>query len=703
MLKILLFSILVFFVRPAAAERLMSYEKFMTLDRAQQEKVVIALMQYVVDVEARYKHEVRTTGFNPERFRRYTDFMKSVSAILFPEAHAAGVRNVRYGQYLHQLREITQGSGRNKCLYGGWISTMVSTPQGPKCTHPKNGGYRSLYQDENCGGGNNRISCNPAIFGFKNINQKTLFCVAAGEGQADNSSKYCMQLALQDPPPAGASSREDRIRNIIAGIAVNPLDSNAVFDFLLRACACNAGASPSMNEHYLNYMRPHQTCYSILRMMSEFTPDCRTGSEPLMDSNQQSFLATIKDLLTQPEIESPSVASTYNTRLSALFSRSDYQAICGPIAILSGGDTGNQCPEAKRKQDGSCCEENQIANPADRTACIPDPNGPNPDDDNITVEDPPGGDSPGNDTPGGDTPGGDTPGGDVPGGNTDPNDSGPQTCANGASNPPSCDTCGAGKHLNEATPPVCVDDPAADCGNGAVAPECTTCPAGKHMNDADPPVCVDDPTCPNGAVSPACTECPTGKHMNDADPPVCEDDPAPSNDGIHLSISGKTKDTTIFTVTLKITPSDAPKDQFTFFWYSKGSNVPTDIVDTRSRTSTGVRLVDNTSAEDDSTDADNTQTETQAPVDPEALEDGQTRLTDNNGQDVRDFQRGDNDYEVCGRLIRKSPRQSIEDKCIKVPKKSVAQPRQGGAFNPFQQQMGPTRGGASNAIFQGIR
>ena len=105
----------------------------------------------------------------------------------------------------------------------------------------------------------------------------------------------------------------------------------------------------------------------------------------------------------------------------------------------------------------------------------------------------------------------------------------PTTCNNGATNPPSCDTCPSGKIyygnscVNQCTngatnPPSCNTCPSGKiyygnscvdpCSNGATNPtSCNTCPSGQTYNGGS---CVEN-TCNNSATNPPdCNTCPTG-------------------------------------------------------------------------------------------------------------------------------------------------------------------------------------------------
>lgn len=347
MLKIFLFAILVVFQGLASAASIISHEKFVHLSYPEQRRIIIATMKLVVELESKYQHEVKTSGYSEERFRKFSSLIRGVVSVLIPEAHAAP--DIAFGTALADLRRLV--NDRDRCLYAGWVSDM--NPTSRKCNHPANAWnqqIRSRYRSTaGCGTGRadrSRISCNPAIFGYKDVARGTLFCVDAGEGadangvaKSENSSKQCMQkaLGLSDPPEQDASPTETRLQDIADRLAETPEAANAVFDFLIRACACDARVSPQISTHYSNYMRPHQTCYSILRMLSEVAPRCQIDGQPLADANQRTFLQSINGLLSREEVTAANIRSTYQSKIAPLVSGADIREICGPDGVPDGG------------------------------------------------------------------------------------------------------------------------------------------------------------------------------------------------------------------------------------------------------------------------------------------------------------------------------------------------------------------------------
>lgn len=710
MLKTCLFIIFVMFMKPALSASFMSHEKFAHLDYEEQRQIVIATMELVVEMESKYKHEVKTTGFNSERFRKYSEFMSQVSSLFFPEAHAAGARNQRYGQYLNQLTTIL--NQKNRCIYGGWVSEM----RGGKCTHPLNTQFKNLYQSENgCNGGNNKITCNPAIFGFKNVDpaKRTLFCVDAGPNGADNTSRDCMAKALAESPESGASSKEARIANMIEGIGRNPVDATAVFNFLIKACACDSRHSPQINADYSNYMRPHQTCYSILKMMADVTPSCQVSGQPLMNTNQTQFLNSIRGIITDTEMRSSDVRTLYSNKLNELRTsnaefRATETAVCGgapaiPVIVGGLGSTG-ACVENKRPNGEFCCPDGQTPNAA-RTSCS---------DDTETNGDGIGDDEGEEIVVIGTRP-------KVPEVITDDKpeviqDPVPDTSTGGSADktPTACVPLDPAKEFigGECRPKCAAPTPRRNpqtfvCEAEAVTPtDCTPPEPNKEFIGGQcRPLCNAD-TEERNQTTFAC-ECKHGDRPEGADaqcPAASEEESEEAASGISINLSTTNKDTNTTTVSLTVTPASTVLSEYTIIWFSRGKNRPSTFPGSTATKTPPVVLredpVDTTTSGDATSE---TETSSETNTTWRNPGDDESAINRDNVRSI-DAPRQSNEYELCARLIKNSDRSTEDDKCVKVPLKPAVVPRGNGGGNPFgQPQMGPTRGGPSDAIFRGIR
>lgn len=662
MLKTIIFAILLLLLKPVSAASRMTHEKFVQLSHAEQRQIVIGLMQIVSELEGRYKHETKTAGFNAERFRQYTQIMRKISSFIIADAQAE-VRRQRYGQFLNDLRGVLRQ--RNRCLYGGWISTVG----GPEnlCTHPSGATapeVRSYYQSESSCSGRDNITCNPAIFGFKNVQTKTLFCVPAGRSggtgpfASDNSSRACMLKALASTPEAGASTKEQRIQNIIAGIALNPDDANNTFDFMIQTCACDANRSQKeIADSYHAYMRPHRTCYSILRMLSEFLPSCQTPQQRFMDDNQLSFLNHIKTSLTEQQVNSENFEEAYRPIVNEFVNRSDYQAICGTSApAVTVGATA--CPEGQTR-----------ATPTAQCKCE-DGSTPGPDGCDIVVT-----------------------------GRREP----PAT----TTPPPTTTTA--------CTPPQ-VPNPRNN--NACVAPCRDT----------------EDRLESTFACVPKCDENQTRNAEG-----ACEANPPAATPTITLAQRELKDDKGIFDA--KINGETTVPDGYSFTWYREGealgditftpvaaapavTNAPsvdlTGDIGSETETTTTAPTTAPTTTTTAPTTAPTTTTTTAPNPPPTTTDPGTTGPTGtsfsanqaaipslNTKFSTEAPRLASKDYQICVRLIKSSDNSIAGHDCKPVPKKVAAAPvvpRTNGGMGPqMPQQLGPTRGGSSDAIFRGIR
>ena len=773
MLKKLFITILLVFTAPVFAGSFMNHEKFVHLSYEEQKQIVISMMNLMVEMEQQYHKKSKTTEFDQKQFERYTDMMRKFSNLLFPDAYAA--RNSTYGEYVVELRRLVSTRNGNKCLYGGWISEMGA---GNKCTHPGFSYSRALYQTETgCNDGRNEITCNPAIFGFKNVARKTLFCVQAGEAGADNSSRDCMDRALNAPADANTSSKEERINNIIAGIAARPQDANAVFDFLLQACACDAGkVSPQMSAHYAGYMRPHQTCLGILKMMSEFGPGCAAASQPF-DPNQLRYLAGIKDILTLDQIrDNANVTTSYRNALTSLRTqntefRNSEAAVCG---TTPGPVTGGECPENRRRDNNlECCPAGKIANPQNKLLCIDEPPAcpaerQNPDgtccEANTTWN--PDSRRCAPVTGGGVVVGGDTrcpegqtgtppactpivtpPTPTCPAGQTGtpPNcSSAAATCPDGQTGtPPNCSpapaTCPAGQ---TGTPPNCSPAPAAcPAGQTGTPPNCSPAVVACTAENNRMPIpeaeraanggrdckCTNGDRIPDNGECPAVVACTAENNRmpipeaeraanggrdckcsnGDRIPDNGECPATRSSSGMSISVTSVNKsDNTNATVTVVVTPSTYTTADYKIIWFRRGWPNETS---TPARTRPGgvTPRSDEAVTGDRNPDTTGNTPPAETPEDAERRnstpQTNERRVTDKDDRPSFDVERNPTtDYQMCARLIKKSDGSKAAEGCGKVQKRPQARgPSQG--FMQQQPMMGPTRGGSSNATFQGVR
>ncbi len=376
MLKTFIFAILFMLVKPVYPADIVAYDRFVHMTPIEQQKVVVTIMELIVELEERYKHEVKKSGFNLERFQEHKEKLRKISAFLFfPEAHAV---SHDYGHHLTNMQILLEST--DACLYGGWISTM----NGNVCTHPELSSDRTKHlYDKSLGCiAPGKISCNPAIFGYQHVARKTLFCVA-GNTDSANTSRACMQKALNDESNFSTSTREERLRHIAESISSPAYREmgKELFGFLVKTCACNQG-SPVIAARYQNAIFPHRTCLSLLRMISESDALCSTEGQPL-NEGQRNLLNLLKQA-TESIINENDVDAHYSNILNEFKEKPEYQAVCsscppGEKIMLLDNQCKKICPNPdhvrprREDPDSKCvalCEDGTL--PPEGGACPTD-------------------------------------------------------------------------------------------------------------------------------------------------------------------------------------------------------------------------------------------------------------------------------------------------------------------------------------------
>lgn len=263
--------------------RMNQHAQFATLSLAERKQVVVEVMRIVVSIEAKYKHEILKPKPNQSKLKKYTYLLQKAEAFLMNSAHAASSYTPRFQNFRSLL------DNPDKCIYGGWISRMTKSGY---CTHPMNlrqgTPERVGYTNQGCRSPG-EISCNPLIFGFKKQSDDSLFCVPAGlsGNNAHNSSLRCMEKALSEE----GDGAEKRLSDLAKEVVDHPSQAKALFEFVSRACICEAEL-PGLNEKYHQYMRPHRTCLSLMKMLSRTVSDDACVTPPVLGDN----LALIQSL-----------------------------------------------------------------------------------------------------------------------------------------------------------------------------------------------------------------------------------------------------------------------------------------------------------------------------------------------------------------------------------------------------------------------
>lgn len=265
LIVLILFGLLCSLDSSVADSYFLSHNRYQNLSLTQRKELAVKTMELMVELEAKYAHEVRKQGFNLNRYKEYMTVLNQFEGLLFSSAHAAPGKKT-WNDFGSDFSRLISTPDPNRCLYAGWVSKM----DGRYCRHPaflpKGSSEFKAYQTENKCSGLNQITCNPAIFGYKQQSSQSLFCVPAGLDTAHNSALQCMKEALKETQPGG-DSKADRLKFLVENLKKNPQIVESVHKFVYKTCVCPT--TDKVNKNYHDYMRPHRTCYGLMNMMRE--------------------------------------------------------------------------------------------------------------------------------------------------------------------------------------------------------------------------------------------------------------------------------------------------------------------------------------------------------------------------------------------------------------------------------------------------
>lgn len=332
-----LLMILLFICFSVQARVQSGHQEFVHYTEEQKKEFIIQVMELIVDLENKYETSPATDKL------QYTVLIEQFKKLLISNAYAATETDVTvFAKDLSQLINIDNPVAK-RCIYAGWASVttpVMDSKEGRKevCQHPKfikNGANspetKAYSKSSSCGKQNqNTISCNPAIFGFKNQADGTQFCVPAGPAHSDNSSYACMQLALGVKKESGADPAEKRIEYLKKQFEGNPELVNGLYGLIYKTCVCESQDVEVINQSYLNRTRPHRTCLGLVNTIAEVN-HCVDFSS--VKSSEMELFAGIRSFTNNlaKNARGPQVDSNYRELLGSLKTRfaSDYTKICG--------------------------------------------------------------------------------------------------------------------------------------------------------------------------------------------------------------------------------------------------------------------------------------------------------------------------------------------------------------------------------------
>lgn len=250
----------------------MDHERFVHLSEHDKRAVIISTMELMVELESKYRKEVKTSGFNQENYDRFVQVILKLQHFVLNSAVAApGDKSLP--QLAGEFSKLLGSLGSNGCVYGGYVSKMATTNGVKYCRHPSTmkdsvpaeAAIKQAYLSN--GGackGPNKISCNPVVFGYDSSAGTTPFCVETGylkSGKAHNVSYDCMRKALEE-----TSDKEARLKVLTDAMSVseNKEAFNKVHGFIFQTCACG---STSIDKDYARYIKPHRTCFGMMNTL----------------------------------------------------------------------------------------------------------------------------------------------------------------------------------------------------------------------------------------------------------------------------------------------------------------------------------------------------------------------------------------------------------------------------------------------------
>jgi hypothetical protein len=334
MLKLLL--LMLFFVSSVNARVLSGHQEFVHYTEEQKKEFIIKVMEFVVELDERYEKAP------VEEKKKYTIILEELRKILANNAYAATIDLNGFANDLTTIFDPNKDD-QKRCIYAGWASQTVTTKIGSEyreiCQHPNfiKGGASSAEtvaykKSSDCGKkSQNTISCNPAIFGFKNKQAGSQFCVPAGPQFSENSSYACMQLSLGVKKEKGADPSEDRISYLKKQFEGNPTLVNNLYGFIYKTCICDPDNQNVINKSYLSRTRPHRTCLGLINTIAETEHCVDFSGAKSNDMTLFKELRTFTSNLMTSKSSGNRVDTNYRELLSSIPGRftDDYAKMCG--------------------------------------------------------------------------------------------------------------------------------------------------------------------------------------------------------------------------------------------------------------------------------------------------------------------------------------------------------------------------------------
>jgi hypothetical protein len=321
----------------------MTIEKFVHLSQEEKNKVLIKTMELMVELESMTKKQVKTSGSNPETYKKYVDVLNKIRTFLMSEAVAADP-SLFDDDTLKKFQEVQKKLGKNSCIYAGWVSTIYTDASNNfYCLHPSispdtnvQALYKKINDKSKCAW--NQIACNPMVFGLKKAEKQTSFCVDVEKtgttSKSHNASYECMQKALEKKPKDlnVQDNYDDRLSNLSSLISVPQAKEtfNQLHDYIFKSCVC-VGDGSKVHKRYQNYMRPHRTCLGMVMALKELkSGSCEEFSTNISNSTHDDFMKKWNDFFTKNQ-PAPTISNyTFNPNQQI---EKDYKGLIDSIEV----------------------------------------------------------------------------------------------------------------------------------------------------------------------------------------------------------------------------------------------------------------------------------------------------------------------------------------------------------------------------------
>lgn len=344
----------------------MDYERFVHMSDDEKRQVVIKTMEFMVELESKYKKDIEVSGYSQDRYEKYVKALEKLQNFLISSAVADDAQNAKLLKVAGNFGDLLSKLGSNGCVYGGYVSRMAKTSTGDKyCQHPatvkslgKNDPEAQLIKDSylaSSGGkpctGPSKISCNPAIFGFTSATSSDPICVDTGylkSGKAHNVSYSCMKESLK-------GDSEGRLNVVVAAMDKNKKAFSDVHGFIFKTCACGGSG---IDADYLKYIKPHRTCFGMMNSLREMkSNECAVINDVKPTDFASEWSKYFSKAGNFPDLK-PGKDDKFDTDYNSLINKDAVKTICADL----------NAPEKSKFACEATCEPGEKAATADAAA-----------------------------------------------------------------------------------------------------------------------------------------------------------------------------------------------------------------------------------------------------------------------------------------------------------------------------------------------